>query len=192
MCQSCTVSMPTISLSDGALDARANQMKPQLAVSYPDKINRHQFGGECQVMMAEGGERSDENVIDEDLVVKRNSSECVFPVLTWPPCSHSAHHSVCVTGVSNWARCLRTRMAEKVQTQCSLPAEPTAACTAKQRKKRQTELQKAPKVGQLKRWNERVSCCFPHMSNKTPSTSVVVKDAATLSLRKVTLMFCGL
>ena len=74
--------MPTISLSDGALDARANQMKPQLAVSYPDKINRHQFGGECQVMMAEGGERSDENVIDEDLVVKRNSSECVFPVLT--------------------------------------------------------------------------------------------------------------
>ena len=39
-------------------------MKPQLAVSFPDKYNRHQFGGDCQVMMAEGGERSDENVVD--------------------------------------------------------------------------------------------------------------------------------
>ena len=36
----------------GALDTRANQMKSQLAVSYPDKMNRHQFGGDCQVMMA--------------------------------------------------------------------------------------------------------------------------------------------
>ena len=35
-------------------------MKPQLAISYPDKINRHQFCGDCQVMMAEGGEKSDE------------------------------------------------------------------------------------------------------------------------------------
>ena len=32
--------MPTFSLSDGALDTRANQMKLQLAVSYPDKMNR--------------------------------------------------------------------------------------------------------------------------------------------------------
>ena len=56
-----TLSMPTFSrLSAGALDARANQMKPQLAISYPDKINRHQFCGDCQVMMAEGGEKSDE------------------------------------------------------------------------------------------------------------------------------------
>ena len=50
-------------------------MKPQLAVSYPNKINRHHFGGDCQVMMAEGVEKSDENVADKDLVVKRNSSE---------------------------------------------------------------------------------------------------------------------
>ena len=57
MCHACTLSMPTFSLSDGALDTRANQMKPQLAVSFPDKINQHQFGGDCQVMMAEGGER---------------------------------------------------------------------------------------------------------------------------------------
>ena len=42
-------------------------MKPQLAVSYPDKINRHQFGGDCHVLIAE-----DENVIDEDPAVKRN------------------------------------------------------------------------------------------------------------------------
>ena len=72
--------MTTFSLSDGALDTRANQMKPQLAVSYPDKINRHQFGGDCQVMMAEGGEKSQENVADEDLVVKRKSTECVLIV----------------------------------------------------------------------------------------------------------------
>ena len=36
----CTLSMPSFSLSDGALDTRANQMKLQLAVSYPDKMNR--------------------------------------------------------------------------------------------------------------------------------------------------------
>ena len=53
----CTLSMPTFSLSDGALDTRANQMKPQRAIGYPDKINWHQFGGDCQVMMAEGGEK---------------------------------------------------------------------------------------------------------------------------------------
>ena len=47
-----------------ALDTRANQMKPQRAVSYPDKIDRHQFGGGCQVMMAERGEKNDENVDD--------------------------------------------------------------------------------------------------------------------------------
>ena len=62
MRHACTLSMPTFSLSDGALDTRANEMKPQLAVSYTDKINRHQFEGKCQVMMAEGGEKSDENV----------------------------------------------------------------------------------------------------------------------------------
>ena len=60
--------MPTFSLPDGALDTRANQMKPQLALSYPDKINLYQFGGDCQVMMAEGGEKS-----DEDLVVKETA-----------------------------------------------------------------------------------------------------------------------
>ena len=37
------------------------------------------FGGDCQVMMAEGEERSDEEN-DEDLVVKRNSSKCVLIV----------------------------------------------------------------------------------------------------------------
>ena len=78
MHHACTLSMPTFSLSDGALDTRANQMKPQLAVSYPDKINRHQFGGDCQVMMAEGGEKCDENVVDEDLVVKRNSTSAIW------------------------------------------------------------------------------------------------------------------
>ena len=31
--------MPTFSLSDGALDTTVNQMKPQRAISYPDKIN---------------------------------------------------------------------------------------------------------------------------------------------------------
>ena len=40
-----TLSMPTFSLSDGALDTRAYQMKPQLAISYPDKINRHGYDG---------------------------------------------------------------------------------------------------------------------------------------------------
>ena len=78
MCHACTLSMTTFSLSDGALDTRANQMKPQLAVSYPDKINRHQFGGDCQVMMAEGGEKSHENVVNEDLVVKRNSTSALW------------------------------------------------------------------------------------------------------------------
>ena len=53
-------------------------MKPQLAISYPDKINWHQFGCDCQVMMAEGGEKSDENVVDEDLVVKRNSISAIW------------------------------------------------------------------------------------------------------------------
>ena len=67
------LSMPTFSLSDRALNTRANQMKPQLGVSYPDKINRHQFGGDCQVMMDEGGEKSDENVVDKDLVVKKTA-----------------------------------------------------------------------------------------------------------------------
>ena len=55
-------------------------MKPQLAVRYPDKIHQHQFGGDCQVMMAEGGEKSHENVVDKDLVVKRRSTECVLIV----------------------------------------------------------------------------------------------------------------
>ena len=63
---------------DGALDTRANQIKPQLAFSYPDKINRRQFGGDCQVMMTEGGQKSDENVVDEDLVVKRNSTSAIW------------------------------------------------------------------------------------------------------------------
>ena len=69
--------MPTLSLSDGALDTRINQMKPQLAVSYPDRMNHHQFCGGCQVMMAEGGEKSDENVVGEDLVVKRNGTSAM-------------------------------------------------------------------------------------------------------------------
>ena len=60
------------------LSTRTNQMTPLLAVSYPDKANRHQFGGDCQVTMAEGGERSHENVVDEDLVVKRNSTSAVW------------------------------------------------------------------------------------------------------------------
>ena len=68
----------TFSLSDGALDTTANQKKPQLAVSYPDIISRHQFGGGCQVMMAEGGERSHEDVVDEDLVVKTNSTSATW------------------------------------------------------------------------------------------------------------------
>ena len=75
MCHACTLSMPT---SDGALDTRANQVKPQLAISYPDKMNQHQLGGDCQVMMAEGGEKSHENVVDEDLVVKRNSTSATW------------------------------------------------------------------------------------------------------------------
>ena len=77
MRHACTLRMATFSLLDGAPDTRANQMKPQLAVSYPDKINRHQFGGDCQVMMAEGGEKSDENVVDKDHVVKRNSTTAI-------------------------------------------------------------------------------------------------------------------
>ena len=52
------------------------KMKPQLAVSYPDKI--HRFGGGCQTMMAEGGEKSDENVVDKDLLVKRNSTSAIW------------------------------------------------------------------------------------------------------------------
>ena len=67
MCHACTLSMPH---SERALDTRVNQMKPQLALSYPDKINQHQFSGGYQVMIAEGGEKNDENVVDEDLVVK--------------------------------------------------------------------------------------------------------------------------
>ena len=53
-------------------------MKPQLAVSYPGKINRHQFGGDCQVTMAEGGEKCDQNVVDEDLEVKSNSTSAIW------------------------------------------------------------------------------------------------------------------
>ena len=53
-------------------------MKSQLAISYPDKVNRDQFCGDCQVMMAEGGEKSDENVVDEDLVVRRNSTSAIW------------------------------------------------------------------------------------------------------------------
>ena len=54
------------------------QMELQLAVSYPDIINRHQFGDDCQVMMAEGGERNHENVVDEDLAVRRNSTSAIW------------------------------------------------------------------------------------------------------------------
>ena len=53
-------------------------MKPQLAVGYPDKINWHQFSGGCQVMMAEGGEKSDKNVVGVNLVVKRNSTSAIW------------------------------------------------------------------------------------------------------------------
>ena len=72
-----TLSMPTFNLSDGALDTRANQMKPQLAVSYPDKIDRHQFGGGRQVMIAERGDKSNENVVDEALLVNRNNTSAI-------------------------------------------------------------------------------------------------------------------
>ena len=58
MRHACTLRTPTFNLSDGALNTRANKIKPQ-----------HQFGVGCQVMMAEGGEKSDENVVQEDLVV---------------------------------------------------------------------------------------------------------------------------
>ena len=54
--------MPTFNLSDGALDTKA---QPHLAVSYADKTNRHQFGRDCQVMTAEGGEKSHENVVNK-------------------------------------------------------------------------------------------------------------------------------
>ena len=67
-----------LTFRDRALDTRANQMKPQHAVNYPDNMNRHQFGGDCQVMMAEGGEKSCENVVDKDLVVKRNSTSAIW------------------------------------------------------------------------------------------------------------------
>ena len=50
------------------------------SLSYPDKINWQQFSGDCQVMMAEGGEKCNENVVHEDLVVKRNSTEYVLIV----------------------------------------------------------------------------------------------------------------
>ena len=72
------LSMPTLSLSDGALDTRANHMKPQLAVSYPDKMYRHRFGGDCQVMMTEGGMESDENVVHKDLAVKIDSTSAIW------------------------------------------------------------------------------------------------------------------
>ena len=35
------------------------------------------------VMMAEGGEKSDENVVDEDLVVKRNSTIWHYAIWTY-------------------------------------------------------------------------------------------------------------
>ena len=76
MPHACTLSMLTF--RDRALDTRANQTKPQHAVNYPDNMNRHQFGGDCQVMMAEGGEKSCENVVDKDLVVKRNSTSAIW------------------------------------------------------------------------------------------------------------------
>ena len=38
----------------------------------------NQFGGDWQVMMTEGGEKSHENVVDEDLVVKRNSPSAIW------------------------------------------------------------------------------------------------------------------
>ena len=78
MRHACTLSMPTLSQSDRAVDTRANRMKPQLAVSSPDKMNGHQFGGDCQVMMAERGEKSHENVVEEHLVVKRNSTSAIW------------------------------------------------------------------------------------------------------------------
>ena len=53
-------------------------MKAQLALSYPDKINQHQFGGDCQVIMAERGEKSDENVVNEDILVKSNSTSATW------------------------------------------------------------------------------------------------------------------
>ena len=83
MCHACTLSMPTFGLSEGAVNTRANQMKPQLAISYPDKINRHHFGGDCQVMMAEGGEKSHENVVDEDLVVKKKTKNRTSAIWTY-------------------------------------------------------------------------------------------------------------
>ena len=35
-------------------------------------------GATCQVMMAEGGEKSDENIVDENLVMKRNYTSAIW------------------------------------------------------------------------------------------------------------------
>ena len=40
-------------------------------------MNWHQFSGDCQVMMAERGEKGHENVVEEDLVVKRTSTSAI-------------------------------------------------------------------------------------------------------------------
>ena len=45
MRHACSFNLPTFSQSNGALDTRANQVKPQLAVSNPDKINWHGYDG---------------------------------------------------------------------------------------------------------------------------------------------------
>ena len=71
MRHACTLSMPTFSQLDRALDTRANQMKPQLALATLTKL----IG---MAMMAEGGEKSNKNVVDEDLVVKRNSTSAIW------------------------------------------------------------------------------------------------------------------
>ena len=80
----CTLSKPTFSLSDGALDTRANLTKPQVAVSCPDKINRHGYDGW-------GREKSEENVVDEDLLVKWNRISAL-----WTYFGLCFNHSYCV------------------------------------------------------------------------------------------------
>ena len=72
MRHACTLSMPTFSIR------RSPGYKGQSAVSYPDKINGHQFGSDCKVMLTEGGEKSDENVVNEDPVMKRNSTSATW------------------------------------------------------------------------------------------------------------------
>ena len=57
------------------------------------KLNRHHFGGDCQVMMAEG-EKSHENVVDEELVLKRNSTSAIWTCYKHRYCGKHAEQLV--------------------------------------------------------------------------------------------------